>query len=47
LNIAGYLSEVPGFFLMRWLSILADIDDTAELMTRFVLSVDEKTNVIP
>ena len=48
-GVATGLLNIPCRYMHTGSEIvsLKDIDDTAELMTRFVLSVDEKTNVIP
>lgn len=48
-GVATGLLNIPCRYMHTGSEIvsLRDIDDTAELMTRFVLSVDEKTNLIP
>jgi putative aminopeptidase FrvX len=48
-GVATGLLNIPCRYMHTGSEIvsLKDIDDTAELMARFVLSVDEKTNLIP
>ncbi|HEX6479974.1 MAG TPA: M42 family metallopeptidase [Ktedonobacteraceae bacterium] len=48
-GVATGLLNIPCRYMHTGSEIVSlnDIDDTAELMTRFVLSVDEKTNLIP